>query len=182
MNFDGTLTRQYLGGALDCHARLRRRVHRHLVNAAARVVRESRREPIGVAAHYYDYCKRWHRHRCVGRQQWQCPSCRRRVESTRNALQRLCGVANQLGKSDTCGTVQVAQQRVPLVVQSGKRGGGHAAGSEICAHCPAATISISKLTSSFKFYWLYADANSDLAEDFIISKLPALVIWRGEDD
>ena len=53
-------------------------------------------------------------------------------------------------------------------------------GSEICAHCPAATISISKLTSCFKFKWIYSDANSDLAEEFTVSKLPAIVIWRGQ--
>ena len=55
-------------------------------------------------------------------------------------------------------------------------------GSEICAHCPAATLLLSQLTADFHFSWVYQDCLSELAEEFQISKLPAIAIWGGTRD
>jgi len=53
-------------------------------------------------------------------------------------------------------------------------------GSEICAHCPAATLLLSQLTADFRFSWVYQDCLSELAEEFQISKLPAIAVWGGD--
>ena len=53
-------------------------------------------------------------------------------------------------------------------------------GSEACAHCPAATTLLSQLTADYNFSWVYQDCLSPLAEEFEISKLPAIVVWSGD--
>jgi thioredoxin-like negative regulator of GroEL len=55
-------------------------------------------------------------------------------------------------------------------------------GSEACAHCPAATTLLSQLTADYNFTWVYQDCLSDLALEFQISKLPAIVVWSGNRD
>ena len=53
-------------------------------------------------------------------------------------------------------------------------------GSEACAHCPAATTLLSQLTADYIFSWVYQDYLSVLAEEFEITKLPAIVVWSGD--
>ena len=53
-------------------------------------------------------------------------------------------------------------------------------GSEACAHCPAATTLLSQLTADYNFSWVYQDYLSVLAEEFQISRLPAIVVWSGD--
>ena len=55
-------------------------------------------------------------------------------------------------------------------------------GSEMCAHCPVATIAVSQATANFKFTWIYSDVLGELGEEFIIGKLPAIVIWKGDTE
>jgi len=62
-------------------------------------------------------------------------------------------------------------REVPTVLQFG---------SEACAHCPAATTLLSQLTADYNFSWVYQDCLSELAEEFQISRLPALVVWSGD--
>lgn len=61
--------------------------------------------------------------------------------------------------------------QVPTVLQFG---------SEACAHCPAATTLLSQLTADYNFSWVYQDCLSELAEEFQISRLPAIVVWSGD--
>ena len=54
-------------------------------------------------------------------------------------------------------------------------------GAEACAHCPQTTVCISRLTPDFTFTWIYANVLSELAEEFAVAKLPAVVVYKGAD-